>query len=100
MQGVHGEQDAGEHCSGRTAKHAADGGGEQDGHGSVEGDVDHVIAERAQLVKVVVEAEGDGCEGAVAEVRARLKHIPPPQVLSENTLPVTVPMRILVLGGK
>ena len=57
MQGVHSEQDTGEHCSGRTAKHAADGGGEQDGHGSVEGDVDHVIAERAQLVEVVVEAE-------------------------------------------
>ena len=57
VKGVHGKQDAGENCSVRAAQHAAGNDCVQGGDGSVEGDVDHVVAEGAQLVEVVVESK-------------------------------------------
>lgn len=63
----------------------------------MECDVDDVIAEGAQLVKIVVETKGNGRKWAVTEVGAGFKHVAPPQILCEYILPVAAPVRVLVL---
>jgi len=78
VKGVDGKENAGENCGGRAVQHAAGDDGVEGGDCSVERDVDHVVAEGAQLVEVVVEAKGNGGERTVAEVRAWLKHVAAP----------------------
>ncbi len=60
MQRVNGEERAGQDRGKRGEEHAADDQREQDGDSNVEGDVDNMVAEGAELVKVVVESEGYG----------------------------------------
>lgn len=78
VQRVNGKYNARKHGRKRVAQHAVDGDGEEDGDGSVEGDVDDVITKGPQLVKIVVESKGYGCERAVAEVGAWLDHVAAP----------------------
>jgi hypothetical protein len=78
VQRVYCKQYAGKYCCGSAAQHATSSDGEQDGDCSVQGDVDDVVAEGAQLMEVMVESEGDGGKRAVTEVRARFVHVATP----------------------
>lgn len=73
VDGVRGEEQAGQQAPQAASEQQASQHGEQARHGPVEGHVDKVIAPGLQPTHKVVEAEGEGAEGAVGLVAATVR---------------------------
>lgn len=70
VDGVRGEEQAGEQAPQASSEQQASQGGKQARHGPVEGHVNQVVAPGLQLTHSMVEAEGEGAEGPVGLVAA------------------------------
>lgn len=65
VDGVRGEEQAGQQAPQASSKQQASQGGEEAGHSPVDGHINEVVAPWLQPTHGVVEAEGEGAEGPV-----------------------------------
>lgn len=73
VDGVRGEEQAGQQAPQAASEQQTSQRGKQARHGPVEGHVDKVITPGLQPTHKVVEAEGEGAEGAVGLVAATVR---------------------------
>lgn len=73
VDGVRGEEEAGQQAPRASSEQQASQRGEEARHSSVEGHVDHVVAPRLQAAHGVVETEGEGAERPVGLVAAAVR---------------------------
>lgn len=96
VDGVRGEEEACQQAPGSPAQQGAGEGCEEGGNQNVEGQVQQVVTPRAQAVYSVVEAEGEGAEGAEGFVAAAVRQQGAPEVVVQDVGPRRLREKILV----
>lgn len=96
VDGVRGEEEARQQAPGSSAQQGAGEGCEEDRDQYMEGHVEQVVPPRAQAVHSVVEAEGEGAEGAERLVAAAVGQQGAPEVIEQDVGPRRLWEKILV----
>lgn len=96
VDGVRGEEEAGQQAPQASSQQQAGQRGEQARHGPVEGYVDHVVAPRLQAAHSVVETEGEGAERPVRLVAAAVREQGAPEVVVEDIGPGGLREQVLI----
>lgn len=96
VDGVRGEEEARQQAPGSSAQQGAGEGCEEGRDQDVQGHVEQVVAPRAQAVHGVVEAEGEGAEGAEGLVAAAVGQQGAPEVIEQDVGPRRLREKILV----
>lgn len=96
VDGVRGEEEACQQAPGSSAQQGAGEGREEGGDQRVEGQVQQMVTSRVQAVHGVVEAEGEGAEGAEGLVAATVRQQGAPEVVVQDVRPRRLWEEILV----
>lgn len=96
VDGVRGEEQAGQQAPQAASKQQASQGGEQACHSPVEGHIDQVVTPGLQPTHSVVEAEGEGAEGPVGLMATTVREQGAPEVIIEDVCPGGLWKQVLI----
>lgn len=96
VDGVGGEEQAGQQAPWAASEQQASQHGKQARHGPVEGHVDKMITPGLQPTHKVVEAEGEGAERAVGLVAATVREQGAPEVVIKDVYPGGLREQVLI----
>lgn len=96
VDGVRGEEQAGQHAPQASSKQQASQGGKQACHSPVDGHINQVVTPGLQPTHSMVQAEGEGAEGPVRLMAATVCEQGAPEVIVEDVCPRGLWKQVLI----